>query len=71
MLLLVLDSTCTGLAIRSTTWADLVGWLGIDMVAKACLRPSWLAFSLMCARADARNVISRAWWVLPLSPWCH
>jgi hypothetical protein len=48
-----------------------VGWLGIDMVAKACLRPSWLAFSLMCARADARNVISRAWWVLPLSPWCH
>jgi putative PEP-CTERM system histidine kinase len=66
MLLLGLDSVCTGLALHAATWHDLVGWLGIGMVAKACLPAVWLAFSLTYARADAPDALTRAWWLLAL-----
>ncbi|AMY12956.1 Sensor protein ZraS [Luteitalea pratensis] len=67
MLLLGLDSLCTGLALHAPTWTELVRWLTIGMVAKACLPAVWLAFSLTYARAEARDALIRARWVLALS----
>jgi putative PEP-CTERM system histidine kinase len=61
MLLLALDSLCTGLALRASTWADLVGWLSIGTLAEACLPAAWLAFSLTYARGDWRQALVRTW----------
>lgn len=66
MLLLGLDSLCTGLALRASTGADLVGWLSIGTLAKACLPGVWLAFSLTYARADGRKALVGAWPMLAL-----
>lgn len=52
MLLFGLDSLCTGLALRAETAADLVGWLGVGLLAKACLPATWLAFSSCYARRE-------------------
>ncbi len=52
MLVLGLDSLCTGLSLRATSLPDVLRWLTWGLVAKAFLPAAWLGFSLTYSRGD-------------------
>lgn len=65
MLLLAVDSAANGLAAFNPTIAELQAWLGMGILAEACLPVVWLSFALTYARAEARAALASAW--LPLT----
>jgi putative PEP-CTERM system histidine kinase len=65
MLVLAVDSLCTGLGLRAVTLPGVLGWLSAGLVAKSLLPLPWLGFSLTYSRGDSRETLSR--WKLPLA----
>jgi putative PEP-CTERM system histidine kinase len=58
MVLLAIDSLCTGLALGAATLPDVLGLLSWGLVVKALLPAAWLAFSLTYSRGDYRESLA-------------
>ncbi len=62
LVVLALDSAFTGLALRATSPGRVDAWLTAALLAKACLAPAWIGFSLAWSRGNYREFLSR-WWI--------
>jgi putative PEP-CTERM system histidine kinase len=65
MLLLGLDSLCSGLALNATTLPGVLGWLTTGLLVKSFLPAAWLSFSLTYSRGNARASLAN--WKVPLA----
>lgn len=65
MLVLAIDSLCTGLSMRAPDVPGVLRWLTLGLVAKAFLPVPWLGFSLTYSRGDTREAVAR-WQLLAI-----
>jgi len=65
MLVLGVDSLCTGLSLRAADLADVLRWLTLGLVVKSLVPAAWIGFSLTYSRGDYRTSLAR--WGVPLA----